>query len=302
MARLIPCGLLLAGCLLAGCSAGPDPRTAAVVDEVDRSAALLWYSRTPVVATGTWLGPDHLVTTRHGTDHGRDPSTEVVRTWRVAQGGACPCPVVAGGDGRPLPTTEQTTTRGEMLEHCRSDWMILQMPPSETMEARPVPCRGEVQIGDEVLVGGWVLDPRSTAPGSPVPASKRRTTSGRVTDLHEGGVFSFEIEHGDDLEGGMSGGPIFVLRDDGPALAGIYLGYWVESATGLFPRSTTTQMGLSIPWDSIPQRTDPVADAGGRPVPWVPFAPVLRRPNHPRHGPVGHDPIAITGFAAAGPT
>ena len=72
----------------------------------------------------------------------------------------------------------------------------------------------------------------------------------------DGGVFSFKIEHGDELEGGMSGGPIFVRRDDGLELAGIYLGHWIGTFEAILPWSEHTQMGLAIPWDELPADGD----------------------------------------------
>ena len=237
--------------MFAGCSTGPDPRTPAIVAEAEDTAVLLWHVRPTVQASGTWLDETHLITTRHGTTHATDPTSSELEIWRAAHGGRRPCAVIAGGTGEPLSIEEETTSPRAMLEQGRHDWIVLAMPRDETAGVRPTARRGSIDVGDEIVVSGWTIDPTAGSTASLMPRTRRSTSSGRVTRLHDGGVFDFEIEHGPEPKSGVSGGPIFVLREDGLALAGIYLGHWIGTFEAILPWSEHTQMGLAIPWDEL---------------------------------------------------
>ncbi len=243
---------VLAGTMLTGCTTVPDPRTPEIVAEAEDAAVLLWHVRPTVQASGTWLDETHLITTRHGTTHATDPTSSELEIWRAAHGGRRSCAVIAGGTGQPLPIEEETTSPRALLEQGRRDWIVLAMPCDEIAGVRPTARRGSIDVGDEIVTSGWVIDPVAESTASLMPRTRRITSSGRITRLHEGGVFDFEIEHGPEPTDGVSGGPIFVLRGDRLELAGLYLGHWIGTFEAILPWSEHTQMGLAIPWGELP--------------------------------------------------
>ena len=227
--------LILAIFSVTGCTTKPL-HIAPELSERARDLCLHVVSSDGVTSTATLLNKNIAITTQHAIEW----SGEQTKLSSYFRGGTFTPTILAIGPPLHFRALydDVYSDQKTIYENTENDWAILELPPTDRFKYRNKPSRpakiGQASAGDIIFIGGIVvpdsIDYTKPIPGTPEEFWKDafRLSQGKITSIN-GVVLTFQHIAGDEIIGGMSGGPIMKLSSDGSDL--ILVGIMVATHT-----------------------------------------------------------------------